>query len=93
MNIWSTIYKGAWVVLLIVVAATIMRLFTPKWNEFRAVQETKSRLEEEIRLTEELISNYRQKQERFQNDPLFVERMAHEAGLAKDNETIFRFED
>ncbi len=93
MNAWNAIYKGAWITLLIVIVATILRLFTPKWNEFRATQETKSRLEQDIRMTEELISNYRTKQERFQNDPRFVERMAHEAGLAKENETIFLLED
>lgn len=79
--------------MLVVVAATILRLFMPKWNEFRIAQDTKAELEQSIRLTEEMINNYRIKQERFQNDPRFVERMAHEAGLAKDNETIFRLED
>ena len=93
MNLWSVIYRISWALLLVIIAATIVRLFHPKWTEYRDAQAVKLRIEEEVRLNEELINVYRIKQERFKNDPEFVERMAHEVGLAKESETIFRFED
>lgn len=92
MDTWAVIYRTAWVILVAIAIATVARLFYPKWIEYREVQEEQALLEEDIRLKEELIKRYRYKQERFKNDPRFVERMAHEAGLAKDNEIIFRLE-
>lgn len=93
MNIWSVIYKCAWGVLIVVALAAVVRLFYPKWIEYREAQMEKERVEEDIKLKEELIKQYRYKQRQFKNNPRFVERMAHEAGLAKENETIFRLEE
>lgn len=93
MNIWKMIYRISVAVVLLVGVAVIVRFFHPKWREYRRAQAERARLQEEIRLNQELIRVYKLKQERFKNDPEFVERMAHEIGLAKDNEIIFRLQE
>lgn len=92
MNIWKLVYRISWGLLVVIILASIIRLFYPQWMEYRSAQQVKAGIEEEIRLNNELIKVYKLKQERFKNDPEFVERMAHKVGLAKENETIFRFE-
>lgn len=93
MNLWKFIYRMSAAVVVLVVVAVILRFFYPKWSEYRSAQAERARLQEEIRLNQELIRVYKLKQERFKNDPEFVERMAHEIGLAKDNEIIFRLQE
>ncbi len=92
MNIWKTIYLVSCIVLLLTGVAAVFRVFRPKYIEYRTVQIRKSELEADLRLYEEMLKTYKYKQEQFKNNPRFVERMAHEAGLAKENEVLFRLE-
>jgi cell division protein FtsB len=93
MSIWNVIYRFTWVVLtgMILVAFGIM--FWPLVMEHRALQQKETELLESIRTDELRIRELKLKQERFANDPDFVERIAHDIGLARPNETIFRFVD
>lgn len=93
MNHWVTIYRFAWIALGVLVLIGMGFMFVPLIQEDREYQRRENVLREEIRHDEERIRELRLKQERFQSDPAFVERIAHEIGLAKPNETIFRFVD
>lgn len=93
MSQWSTIYRFAWIALGVLVLIGMGFMFVPLIQEDREYQRREQALREEIRHDEERIRELRMKQERFQSDPAFVERIAHDMGLAKPNETIFRFID
>lgn len=57
----------------------------------RALQAKNQDLQKENIITEEQTRELKRKQERFSADPAFVERTARESGMAKPNETIFKF--
>ncbi len=93
MSHWVAIYRFAWIALGVLVLVGMGFMFVPLIQQDREYQRRESVLREEIRQDEEQIRELKLKQERFQSDPAFVERIAHEIGLAKPNETIFRFVD
>ena len=93
MSIWETIYKTAWILLCVIVVIAVIRLFYPKWREFRQFESERHELAEETRLQQEMIKALKIKQERFRNDPDFVEKIAHELGLVHDDEIVFKFVD
>lgn len=94
MNIWQTIYRVGWAVLILLVLLAAGYMGIPKFQEHRQLQLRKDAMEDENRLTEEMIKTLRQNQERLRSDPRFVERIAREElGYAKPGETVFKFID
>jgi cell division protein FtsB len=93
MSYWSTIYRFAWIALAVLVLIGMGFMFVPLIQQDREFQRRENELRDEIQHSEERIRELRLKQERFQSDPAFIERVAHEMGFAKPNETIFRFID
>ena len=91
MNFWAVIYRFAWVTLGVLLFIAILCMFMPQYRQYREYQRRADALQEQIRLEEEMLKTLKQKQERFRSDPRFVEQIAHEVGLARPNETIFRF--
>ncbi len=91
MSYWSSIYRFVWLALGALVLIGMGFMFVPLIHQDREYHRRESTLREEIRHDEERIRELRLKQERFQSDPAFVERIAHEMGLAKPDETLFRF--
>jgi cell division protein FtsB len=62
--------------------------------QLRKHSEYEQRLEEIRTESEEQqarLQDYRVKQERFQTDPDYVRKVAHEIGLVEPDEMIFRF--
>lgn len=92
MSFWVFIYRIAWIFLVALISIGIFSLFYPQYRQHQAYTHKREILQEEIRLQQELIESLKIKQERFQRDPKFVEHLAHEWGLAKPDETIFKFE-
>lgn len=94
MNIWQTIYRVGWAVLILLVLLAAGYVGIPKFQEYHQLQLRKDAMEDENRLTEEMIKTLRQNQERLRSDPRFVERIAREElGYAKPGETVFKFID
>ena len=90
MDYWRIIYKFAWAMLIIIVPVGIACMFVPHCGNLRTLNEKRATLAEENRRLQEMTRELRVRQERFLSDPLFVERVAREAGMAKSNEVIFR---
>ncbi len=64
--------------------------------QFRKYQDHENRLAElrTEKAKEELrLQDLRVRQDRFQNDPDYVRRVAHEIGLVEPDEMVFRFYD
>lgn len=90
MDYWRIIYKFAWALLIVIVPVGVTCMFVPHCGSLRALNEKRALLADENRRTEEATRELRLRQERFMSDPLFVERVAREAGMAKSNEVVFR---
>jgi cell division protein FtsB len=91
MNYWVVIYRFAWLTLVILLAIGLTCVFVPKCNQLRQLQKRKAAIERENRETETRTRELRERQERFRNDPAFVERVAHDMGLVRENEVVFKF--
>ncbi len=90
MNIWVAIYRMSWVLIIGMIVVALVKLWTPKWKEMQEYRRRQQELAREIALEEEMIQLLRRKQERFRTDPAFVERLAHDLGLARSNEILVR---
>ena len=93
MNPWVVIYRFAWFTLGGLLLIAMLCLFSPQYKQYREYQRTEAELEDQIRLEEEMLTLLKRKQEQFRSDPRFVEKIAHEFGLAKQDEVIFKFMD
>lgn len=90
---WNVVYRYVVAAVIGLALTGVAFAFLPKFNQFRAYQETKRALEEDISLRKESINELRIKQERFASDKYFVQQIAHETGYAHEGETIYQFND
>ena len=91
MNHWVIVYRVAWgaaILLLIIVAMTF---FIPKNKALQDYQKRRGLLQQENRQTEAVVNDLKERQDRFNTDPAFVERTAREAGMVKKDEIVFKF--
>ncbi len=88
---WNMILRGAMTIAagMLVVGAVLM--FLPKVRQMHAYEETRDTLQQRIDVTVAAEKELKEKQRRFQTDPVFVEKVAHEVGYARQGETIFHF--
>ena len=79
--------------LIVFLVVLIFHLFLPEVRQNREKQRKIAALESQNRMKEDAIKEIIRNQERFKNNPAFVERIAREElGKAKPGETVFRFE-
>ncbi|MCX7817696.1 MAG: septum formation initiator family protein [Kiritimatiellae bacterium] len=90
MSIWTVIYRAGVVAAFVLLAVVAALGIVPKWRAMQDYRRRKEDLERQIAIEEELTKLLRQKQERFRTDPRFVERIAHDLGLARSNEILYR---
>ena len=91
MNVWSTMYRSAWIILILLFAAGTLAIFLPKCQSLRQMQSRKAELQRENLETEARTRALHEKQERFHTDPAYVERVAREIGMVCPDETVFQF--
>jgi hypothetical protein len=90
---WNLIYRVTWGLLAIVATVAAIMMFRPKLHQHRATLAEKTHLEELERQDRELLQALKEKQDRFARDPRFVEQVAHDMGMARPGEVLFKFED
>ncbi len=91
MSYWTFIYRLAWTMLAVLLLTGSAFIFVPRYQELQELQRRETALLDQIRQKEEILRSLRIKQERFENDPEFVERIAHDIGMARPNEVIYRY--
>jgi cell division protein FtsB len=91
MNHWVSIYRLAWVLAVVLLVIGLIGVFMPKTNRLRELQRTKADLQSQNRTVEVQVKDLKQKQERFDTEAGYLERVAHEQGLVKPNEVVFKF--
>jgi cell division protein FtsB len=84
-------YLWVFVAVGLLITAGLFSVFMPKVKAIREHQRRKAALMAENRALEETIRDRRNKRERFATDPEFVERTAHDAGLIRSDEVVFKF--
>ena len=90
MNIWMVIYRVCWVLLIALCVVGSACIYVPRINNMRALQQDKVRKEQENARIRAEIDDLRNRQERFQNDPGYVEHVAREQGMVKRGEVLFK---
>lgn len=93
MSTWNIISRMASFALGALVLIGMGFMFVPLIQQDQEYQRREDHLRSEIQAKQERIRELQLKQERFESDPAFLERVAHEFGLAKPGETLFRFID
>lgn len=91
-NYWNKLYRyvAAGIVLLALIGAALA--FLPKIRQFQGYQDTKNKLEADIRTEETHIRDLRLNQQKFSTDKNFVQKLAHEKGFAHEGETIYQLD-
>ena len=93
MNYWVVIYKITWVLIGVLLVATVIGWGIPKHTQYVKMQRQLAAKLEEKQLREAKLSRLQRNQERFSTDPAFVERTARSDGMVKSNETICKLTD
>ena len=91
MSYVNVLYRTAWLLLGLLFVVGALFLFIPKCRSLHELQRVRDDLEAENGRTAAETQELVRKQQRFQSDPQFVERTAHESGRIKSNETVFFF--
>ncbi|OGV60057.1 MAG: hypothetical protein A2283_19820 [Lentisphaerae bacterium RIFOXYA12_FULL_48_11] len=91
MNYWVTIYRVAWGLVIILITIAVISAFIPKVQRYNESYKKRAEYQEENKHLAEELKILRDKQERFNSDPLYVERTAREIGMVKPNEVIFKY--
>ncbi len=91
MNAWDALYRVACVSLVLLFVGGLALVFFPAIRDYHDYQRRHAEALEQIRHYEERILELKAKQEKFHQDPRFVERLAHDLGMARPDEVIFRF--
>ena len=94
MNVWKFIQRICLIASVGLVVGIVLRLYLPKIEEQKRLRAQAETLRQDIQREAEQLRQLKRKQEKLQEDPRFVEKIAREdLNYAKPGETIFRFVD
>ncbi len=88
---WNLINRIVLIAVIVMAGVGVVLAFTPKVRQLRDYQGRNDALRQRIEITVAAEQELKNKQRRFQSDPRFVEKVAHEVGYARSDETIFHF--
>ena len=94
MNVWKFIQRICLIASVGLVVGIVLRLYLPKIEEQKRLRAQAETLRQDIQREAEQLRQLKRKQEKLQEDPRFIEKIAREdLNYAKPGETIFRFVD
>lgn len=94
MNLFKFIQRICLIVSVALVVGIVVRLFLPLIDRQKELRARAEALRQDIQKEAETLRMLRLKQEKLQEDPRFIEKIAREKlGYAKPGETVFRFVD
>lgn len=91
-GIWKTLHRFSWVSLVLLLLIGALAMFWPQYKRYMDYQKREQALEQTIHAKKVATLKLKNDRERFETDPDFVERMAHELGLAHPDETLYKFD-
>ena len=92
-NYWNKLYRYVALAVVLLALVGVSFAFLPKIHQFQGYQDTKIKLEADIRAKEARIKEFRLNQQKFSTDKKFIQKLAHEKGFAHEGETIYQFEE
>ena len=94
MNVWKFTQRLSLLAIVALTVGIVLRLFLPLLERQKELRAKEAALREDIQTEAEQLRMLKLKQEKLQEDPRFIEKIAREdLGYAKPGETIFRFVD
>ena len=94
MNVWKFTQRLSLLAIVALTVGIVLRLFLPLLDRQEALRAQEETLRQDIQREAEQLRLLRLKQEKLQEDPRFIEKIAREdLNYAKPGETIFRFVD
>jgi cell division protein DivIC len=94
MNFWKFIHRICLILIVALVVAIVLRLFVPLLEKQKEMRAREAALRQDIQKDAEQLRMLKLKQEKLQEDPRYIEKIAREdLGYAKPGETVFRFVD
>jgi cell division protein DivIC len=94
MNLWKFIQRISLILIVGLVIGIVVHLFLPLMARQKELRAREAELRLDIQKEAEALRMLRLQQEKLQEDPRFIEKIAREKlGYAKPGETVFRFVD
>ncbi len=94
MNGWKFTQRICLILIGLLLAGIVLRLFLPKIELQKELRAREAELRVDIQKEAEALRMLKLKQEKLQTDTRFIEKIAREdLGYAKPGETVFRFVD
>lgn len=94
MNVWKFTQRLSLLAIVALTVGIVLRLFLPLLERQKELRAKEATLREDIQTEAEQLRMLKLKQEKLQEDPRFIEKIAREdLGYAKPGETVFRFVD
>ena len=94
MNVWKLIQRVCLILILLFGAGIVASFFRPVIQRQKDLRAREEALRQDIQREAEYLRMLKLKQEKLQEDPRFIEKIAREdLGYAKPGETVFRFMD
>lgn len=94
MNVWKFIQRLCLIAIVALVVGIVLRLFLPMLDRQEELRAREAALRQDIQKEAEQLRMLKLKQQKLQEDPRFIEKIAREdLGYAKPGETVFRFVD
>ncbi len=90
MNVWLTIRRIALVAVVLGGLVLSVSVFLPKWTEYRKLQHKRAEAQQAVVMENDRLNLLQKNLARFEQDARFVETLAHQQGLARTNEVLFR---
>ncbi len=88
---WNLVNRIVLIAIGVMAVVGVLLAFGPKVRQMKNYQNTRDTLQERIDQTVAAEKELKSKQQRFLTDSTYVERVAHEVGYARKDETIFQF--
>jgi cell division protein FtsB len=77
----------------VTVLTALMLIFVPEYQRYRRNLEIHEKTQAEVKRDQEIIQRLKDDQKRFKTDASFVQKIAHEHGMVRPGEILFRFPD
>ncbi len=91
MSVLRTLSKFVIVIVITLTVSGAACIFIPKRNQLRDLKQLREQYQRDIQSRQSRVQAIRTMQERFRNDPEFVERTARRSRLVRPNETVYVF--
>lgn len=94
MNFWKFIQRICLIASVLLLILIVLKLFLPLIEQQKELRAREDEVRQDIQREAEQLRMLKMKQEKLQEDPRFIEKIAREdLGYAKPGETVFRFVD